>query len=948
VPQLQVALLGAPALRLDGDLLRFDTRKAVALVAVLAVSGRRHSREELAGLLWPESDNARARAALRRTLFTAAGVGPALLADRSGVALDPAAVDCDVVTFLACAERGGAAAAREAIALYRGDFLAGFSLRDSPEWEDWRSATNDRLRRDLDRLLGVLVAHHTQRHEFDDAIEFAQRRLALDPLHEPAHQALIQLYDWTGQRTSALRQYRTCVRTLEAELGVAPLPETTALYDAVRGHRLPAPPARPPEAAVADVASPAASPPTPAAPVSPERVFVGRSAELARLSDAWAAARSSGRSLAVVGEVGSGKSALLETFARQLRGEDVAVVTVRGHEGEQTLAFAAATDLIRAALPSDPAASSSLADADRAALSRLLPAPEGADAHDGLPLDTPGARTRLFDAVRNALAALARGSASPALVVVDDVHWFDEESRDLVAFLIRRPPDHVLLVPTWRGSTTPATVAAAVADAMREGTGDMVWLPGLSREEVVDLLAGFAVAAPEAVADDVLLRTGGLPMLVVEHALAGVASGPGEITRPRVEGLVRARIDGAPEMTGQILAAIAAVAAPVDPDLLRSVSGRTDAEVVGALEDAVARGLLVEAPERAAYDFPHDTLRHVVTERTSLARRRLLHSRTADVLMQRLAPRGSSLGATAATAATVARQLDLAGRVAEAAMWHWVAADDARALYAHATAAEHLEVALALGHDPVVTHVALGDVRLRLGDYRAAIDSYEQAAALVDSDELAAEVEHKLAEVHHRLGDWDLTQTHLESALLLVPDLGVASQRRSQVLADLALVAMHRGDVAVARERAAGAAELAATVGEPSALAQAYNVLGVLDARHGDVAAARRHLATSLEHAQALLDPAPVVAALNNTARLEADAGELDAALLAAQRALELGTRHGDRHRMAALHANFADLLHRAGRDDEARAHQRESAVLFAEVDRDEVRRPEVWKLVEW
>ena len=219
---------------------------------------------------------------------------------------------------------------------------------------------------------------------------------------------------------------------------------------------------------------------------------------------------------------------------------------------------------------------------------------------------------------------------------------------------------------------------------------------------------------------------------------------------------------------------------------------------------------------------------------------------------------------------------------------------------------------------------------------------------MVDSDELAAEVEHKLAEVHHRLGDWDVTQTHLESALALIPELGVASPRRSQVLADLALVAMHRGDVAAARERAAAAAELAATVGEPSALAQAYNVLGVLDARHGEVAAARRHLAASLEHAQVLLDPAPAVAALNNTARLEADAGELDAALQAADLALELGTRHGDRHRMAALHANLADLLHRAGRDDEARVHLRESAVLFADVDRDEVRRPEVWKLVEW
>ena len=956
VAQLQVALLGAPELRLGATALQFDTRKAVALIAVLAVTGRRHTREELAALLWPESEAARARAALRRTLFTAAGAGPALVTDRSGVALDADLVSCDVTTFLDCVQRGDAAAAREALACYRGDFLAGFTLRDSPEFEDWRASTSERLRRDFDRLLGVLVAEHTARHEFDDAIGFAQRRLALDPLHEPAHQALIQLFDWTGQRTAALRQYRTCVRTLDRELGVAPLPETTAIYDAVRGHRLP-PPAPPP---TLDAGSPtdageplaASDSDTRADPTAGStggvsgpvaRPFVGRRAELTTLGKAWEQAQLNARTVAVVGETGSGKSTLLDVFADQVRDRGGQALAVRGHEGEQSLAFAAATDLIRGVAHGRQGLPESLAPSDRAALARLLPELSDDTTPDRSALDTPGARSRLFDAVRALLAAFAGRGDPVALVVLEDVHWFDEESSDLVSFLVRRPPIGLLLVTSWRGTASPATVAGAVADAMRDGSGDTIWLAALDRDDVGELLSSLGAPSDEPSVDEVLLRTGGLPMLVAEHGLATAQSVEGSASRPLVEGFVRARIDAAPEMTTQILAVVAAVAAPVDPELLRAVSGRTDQEVVSAVEDAVARGLLVEASERAAYDFPHDTLRHVVGERTSLVRRRLLHSRTADVFMQRAAHRADS-----ATSATVARQLDLAGRSDEAAQWHWAAAEEAQALYAHATAAEHLEIALALGSDPVLTHVALGDTRLRLGQYRAAIESYEQAAAVVDGHAAAAEIEHKLAEIHHRLGDWDVTQTHLESALSLIPDSDVASVRRSQVLADLALVSLHRGEGHAARQRAATAAELAASVGDPMALAQAHNVLGVLDARHGEAASARRHLRLSLEHARGLVDPAPAVAALNNLARLEAETGDLPAALEAAHQALELGTRHGDRHRMAALHANLADLMHRADRDDEARGHLRESAVLFADVDRDEVRRPEVWKLVEW
>src|SRR5260370_251841 len=107
---LSLALLGPPVVRCDGAPVTFDTRKATALLALLAVTGREHSREQLADLLWPEADGAKGRASLRRTLsVTAAAMGDGLVISRAAVALNPAAVRVDVREFNALIGRPDAA-----------------------------------------------------------------------------------------------------------------------------------------------------------------------------------------------------------------------------------------------------------------------------------------------------------------------------------------------------------------------------------------------------------------------------------------------------------------------------------------------------------------------------------------------------------------------------------------------------------------------------------------------------------------------------------------------------------------------------------------------------------------------------------------------------------------------------------------------------------------------
>jgi predicted ATPase/DNA-binding SARP family transcriptional activator len=247
---LRLFLLGPPRIERDGVPLELHYRKNLALIAYLAVTGKRYTREALVTLLWPDVDPSRARANLRRDLSTirkALG-GKWLVVDRETVELERSTgfwLDVDRFRYLLSAWQGHGHPQTdvcprclddlaEAVELYRGDFLTGFSLRDSVSFDDWQSFQTEELRLELASALERLVRGHSAQGAYESAIPYARRWLALDPLHEPVHCHLMGLYAQTGQRAAALHQYQECVRVLEAELGLPPSKETTSLYEHIR------------------------------------------------------------------------------------------------------------------------------------------------------------------------------------------------------------------------------------------------------------------------------------------------------------------------------------------------------------------------------------------------------------------------------------------------------------------------------------------------------------------------------------------------------------------------------------------------------------------------------------------------------------------------------------------------------------------------------------------
>ena len=997
--ELSLALLGPPVVRRHGTPVTFDTRKATALLALLAVTGREHSREQLAELLWPDADGARARASLRRTLsVTAAVMSDGLAISRAAVALDPAAVHVDVHEFESLIGRPDAASLERAAQLYRDDFLAGFVLRDCADFEEWQAAVGEDLRQSLARGLQRLVAACIADGELERAAGHARRWLQLDPLHEPAHQAIIRLHGWTGQRSAAMRQYRSLVRVLDRDLAVRPLPETTQLYDDVRAGRLeppPSPPAPPPARAASesgagqpDTGEPDTGEPDPGEPDAREPgasepaavpvtwPLVGRDAELAALHAAWQAAGRNGAVAAITGQAGSGKTRLITELRTEATQAGATVLAARCHDGETALPFVLAADLLRTALAIRPELPGLLPAETAAMAGRLVPALAAAHQDIAVPaLDSPVAVTRLYGAIADTLLAVAAApdhgaaagpdhgaAAGPdhraGLIVVEDVHWADASSLGLLAYLVRRLTDWpLLLVLSWQPEQAAQlrVLRTALGEAEAAGLGQTVQPGPLDPAAIAALLE--LDGMPRIEVGRLLAETRGLPMLVREYVEALRSADPADGNGPAdwwppasVRDLLRSRLQAVTEPTRQMLTAAAVLGSDNDADLLRAVSGRGEDEIVEAIEEALARAMLTEIPPPAAneapsYGFPYEALRRTAYESATLARRRLLHGRAADILTRRY-----ERDPATTRAATVAGHLQLAGREADAAAWWWRAAEAARELYAHTEAHARMVRALALGYPQLPGRIALGEVLVVLGRYREALAEFETAAAIASGEECdratQAGIEHKLADVHHRLGDWDLAEAHLAVVTELVEDAGPG--RLARVQADRAVVAYRRGDAGQAAELGQAALRSARAAGDPEATAQALNVLGMLAARAGDSGAAEAYLRESLAEARGGAEPGAAVAALNNLARLLAEVGRGSEALAAAAEALELGSELGDQHRVAALHTNLADLLHAGGQHDVAMTHLKEAARRFASVDVGDVPRPEIWTLVEW
>lgn len=949
-----LCLFGAPRLEHKGKLIEFDTRKAMALLAYLVVTRQTHSRDALAALLYPDADQTHARASLRRTLSTlnTALSDDTLDIDRETIGLNPRArLAVDVIEFqtiVAQAKAKSIDAQRltRATDLYRDDFLAGFNLRDSANFDDWQFLTAENLRREFAGALDQLSALHTQQAAYAPAIACARRRLALDPLHEPTHRQLMRLYVQSDQRTLALRQYDECARVVEKELGVAPLEETTRLYQDIKAQR-----SRAIEERRRKI------PPTlPSPAVSQDFPLVGRSSELKTIQSIYAAIRTDGHLIAIEGEAGIGKTRLAEEFLAHARAHGAVVLAGRAYEGETNLVYGIFVEALRA-LTEQPEWRAKIPPAWQSQVARLMPEIDSAQPPE--PLTSVDARSRFYEGISQTIFALARGRV-PGVLFCDDVQWADAASLDLLAYLTQRLRGKALCVAaTWRNENAAAVerLNALIAPALRAHLATTITLARLAPPAVTQLVAarvGARARITQAISARLHQETEGVPFFVVEYLNVLERGAPqiADWSLPNsARALLHARLASASETGKQLLSAAAVIGRSFDFDTLREASGRAEEEVVRTLEELSAQGLIKEiAAENLRYDFSHDKLRELAYAETSAARRRLLHRRVAETLVNR----GRMRRETGALANQIARHYELAGEQALAAEHYQLAGDYARGLYANAKALAHYRAALKLKTAQVSEtcegaplYESIGDMQTLLGNYADALTSYA-AAATAGEPSARARIEHKRGVVYHRSGEYALAEKHFETALAAMGQ-EVSAATRAEVLAGWSLATFKRGESARAEELAHRALQLAESASDKFARARVRNILGILARHRGEIDQARYHLEQSCAIAETLRDPSPRIAALNNLALVCRDAGEIARAIKLTEISLELCVAQGDRHHQAMLRNNLADLLQQIGKRAQAMAQQERSFAILADISATATTlQPEIWKLIEW
>jgi DNA-binding CsgD family transcriptional regulator/tetratricopeptide (TPR) repeat protein len=664
------------------------------------------------------------------------------------------------------------------------------------------------------------------------------------------------------------------------------------------------------------------------------RPFIGRTAELARLHTALRAtiADRTGRTVVIGGEAGIGKSRLVRRFAEEVEGVQAEVVEGACLDlADEAVPYAPFVEILRTLVRETPSERlPAMLGPGRSELTRLLPelATRAADLA-APPEPDRSSQARLFELVLGVLVRLAR--ERPLVVVIEDVHWADRSTRDLVGFVSRGlRDDPVLLVLTTRTEAAGDAAAnlAFLGELEREDEVERIDVRPFDRDEVAEQAAELLDEPPlPGDVDRLVIRSDGNPFYVEELILA--RSTPGAALPPVLRDVLTARIAALSDGAREVLRAAAVAGRRIDDGLLAAALDVPARQLAPALREALGSGILVrvDTPAGPVSAFRHALLHEAVDAEVFPGERVALHAAFAAALEARLAGGDRSVAAV-----EVARHWDGAHEPGRALPYTLRAAEDAEQVYAFAEALalwlraaamfesidEHGEVE---GRDLPDVLFRAGECAVVFGEAARAVSFAQRALmALVpggDTERIAG-LENRLRWYLWWAGEREDAIAAVRAALAEMPD-DRPTIARARALAQDAGILMMSGDLERSRDRAIEAIRMGTELKAPAETALALGVLGWDLALLGDIDAGIAEFRKGQAIGESLGSVEGMALAATNLAALLDRLGRSEEALDAARAGYAMTERYGVARSYGAVllgHAAKAELA--LGRWDDA------------------------------
>ena len=686
--ELLVQLLGGLRLTYNSaPLTTFKTQRLQALLAYLILKPSISLfRYQIAYTFWPDSSEDQARTNLRNLLHL---LRKALPNSEQFIAFEsqtlqwradaPYTLDVNEFERLIAPAPGVIASwenLERAVQLYQGDLLPGC-------YEDWIIPERERLRRAYLAALEALAGMAESSRDYRTALAYTRRLLQVEPLHAAGNHQLIRLCSLMDDRPAALKAYLAYAGLLERELGIQPDQEMQELYDHLKSQM-----------------GKDASPPKRVA----QTALVGRQAEWQKLQAAWrSAATGSPHAFFVRGEAGIGKTRLVEEHMEWCIRQGIRISAANCYPAEGNLPYASVVSWLRSRpLPHlDPIWLTEI--------SRLMP--ELLQKHPKLALPSPltesWQRLRLFEALSRAVLA----TRNKQLLVIEDIHWCDQDTLEWLHYLLRFDTlAPILVLATERSEEIVApnhplkTLKAMLANM---GKYNEMELKPLEKTESFQLAAQVTqnttnqVLHPE-MSESIFQQTEGNPLYIVELVRLGYPlqaqsrfSSESIPFSDKVQMVLKRRISQITPSTRELVCLAATIGREFHLDVLRQASGESEANLVKALDELAQRRIIQEtSPD--SFDFTHDKLRQAAFDGLSTAHRRLLHRKVAQsyLFMDDASPHPRH--------ADIAGHYEAAGMPLQASQHYCLAAEAAARLYANADAIRYLKRAVDLAQALVI------------------------------------------------------------------------------------------------------------------------------------------------------------------------------------------------------------------------------------------------------